>query len=84
MNAELVLAAVLVVGAGPPCLIGVCRRDAWNRLVALELLSAVSVLVLLLVAVGAGRSSYLVLPVTLAVLSTTGALVTARLLHRLD
>ncbi|HEX7356010.1 MAG TPA: monovalent cation/H+ antiporter complex subunit F [Mycobacteriales bacterium] len=84
MSAELVLAAVLFVGGGAPCLVRVCHGGVWDRLVGLELLSVVVVLGMLLIAAGDHREAYLIVPMVLTVLSVTGSLVAARLLRRLS
>jgi multisubunit Na+/H+ antiporter MnhF subunit len=83
MTPEFVVAAALLTAGGGPCLVRVCRGTAWDRLVGLELLSVVAVLAMVLIADGSGRSSYLIVPLVLAVLSVTGSLVAARLLQRL-
>lgn len=76
-------ATVLLVGGGVPSVVRICRGTVWDRLVGLELLSVVSVSGMVLIAAGNGRSTYLIVPMVLAVLSVTGSLVAARLLQRL-
>jgi multisubunit Na+/H+ antiporter MnhF subunit len=76
MLAALVL---MVAGLGPALWLGV-RGDAVDRLVGLELGSALTVLVLLLLAQATGQSSLLIVPLVLVLLSFAGTLVFTRLL----
>ena len=81
MNAWLWAATVLLVAGMVPCLVVTMRSDALERLVGLELAGVVATLVLLL-AQGLGRSSYIDLGLVLALLSFAGSLVFARFLER--
>ena len=74
----------LIAGGLAPALWLAARGDPVRRLVGLELASAVTVLVLLLLSQAAGQSSYLIVPLVLALLSFAGTLVFTRLLssHR--
>jgi multisubunit Na+/H+ antiporter MnhF subunit len=55
-----------------------------DRLVGLELVSVVSVVIMLVLAQVTGQSYYLAVPLVLAPLSVTGTLVFTRLLGRRD
>jgi multisubunit Na+/H+ antiporter MnhF subunit len=77
----LVPAAVLMLGGLLPGLVLVSRGSPVARLVGLQLLSGVSVLVLLLLAQGFGQSQYLIVPLVLVVLSFAGTPVFTRLLR---
>lgn len=80
MNAWMLAALVLMVaGLGPALWLG-ARGDAVDRLVGLELASALTVLVLFLLAQATGRSSLLIVPLVLVLLSFAGTLVFTRLL----
>ncbi len=80
MNPWLLGAVVLMAGGlGPALWIG-ARGDPVNRLVGLELGSAVTVLILLLLSQAAGQSSYLIVPLVLVLASFAGTLVFTRLL----
>lgn len=70
---------VLLVALVPVAVLG-CVGRVEERLVALQLVSAVSVLVLLLVAVATGQSSILIVPLTLPALGAAGTLVYTRML----
>jgi multicomponent Na+:H+ antiporter subunit F len=73
---------VLVVLAGGPCLVAVCRGEPGERLVALQSLSVTLTVVLVLLAVGQHRPSYLDVPLVLALVSLAGSLVFARFFGR--
>jgi multisubunit Na+/H+ antiporter MnhF subunit len=74
-------AVVLMVGGlGPAVYLGLRGRPL-DRLVGLQLAGTVLVPVLLLLAHGYSQSSYLVVPLVLAVLSFAGVLVFLRLLE---
>jgi multicomponent Na+:H+ antiporter subunit F len=73
---------VLLVGGCGPCLVGVCRGTPGERLVALQCLSVVSALTLVVLAVGLDRPSYLDVPLVLALVSLAGSLVFARFFGR--
>lgn len=82
MNAWLWAAVVLLVAGMAPCLAVTMRSDALERLVGLELAGVVATLVLLLLAQGLGRSSFIDLGLVLSLLSFAGSLVFARFLER--
>jgi len=70
---------LMVTGLGPALRLGV-RGTAAERLVGVELGSAVTVLVLLLLTQALGQASLLILPLVLVLLSFAGTLVFTRLL----
>jgi multisubunit Na+/H+ antiporter MnhF subunit len=80
MTAWYVAALVLMVGGLGPAVVLGSRRGAVDRLVGLALTGAVTVLVTLVLSQAFEQSSYLVVPLVLAVLSLTGVLVFTRLL----
>jgi multisubunit Na+/H+ antiporter MnhF subunit len=82
VNAWLWAATVLAVAGLAPCLVVTVRSGALERLVGLELAGVVATVVLLLLAQGFGRSSYVDLALVLALLSFAGSLVFARFLQR--
>lgn len=82
MNVLLLAAAVTMIGGVVPAMVLLGRGDAVERLVGLELLGLVTVIVLMLLAVGFGQAQYLVAPLVLVVLSWAGILVFTRLLGR--
>lgn len=73
---------VLMVGGLTPALFLGARGQPGSRLIGLQMAGAISVLVLLMFAHAAGQSSYLIVPLTLVLLSTAGILVFTRLLSR--
>ena len=77
-----VVVLVLLVGAAGPALVAVCRGGPGERLVALQSLSASLTVVLVVLSVGLGRSSYLDVPLVLALVSLAGSLVFARFFGR--
>lgn len=82
MNVWLWAATVLLVAGMAPCLMVTLRSDALGRLVGLELAGVVATVVLLLLARGLGRTSYIDLALVLSLLSFAGSLVFARFLER--
>ena len=82
MNGWLLAALVLLVGGLPPALYLGLRGDAVGRLVGLQLTSAIAVAFMLVFAYADDRSSYLILPLVLALLSVAGTLVFTRLFGR--
>lgn len=81
MSAYLACVVTLLVGSLVPALVIASRGEPTERLVGLELATAVAVpLLLLLSEVGPGRSYELILPLVLVVLSFAGTLVFTRLL----
>lgn len=77
----LAAAAVMALGLGP-CVVVVSAGRPIERLVGLALTGPTASVVLLLVAQGLNRSSYVDTALVLAALSTAGCLVFARLLGR--
>ena len=75
-------AGVLLVGGLLPAMIIAYRDQAARRLVGLELVSATGTLVMLLLCQAFNQSSYLIVPLILALLSVAGTLVFTRLLGR--
>lgn len=73
---------VLLVGAAGPSLVAVCRGTPAARLVALQFLSVVMTLALVVLSVGLHRPSYLDVPLVLALVSLAGSLVFARFFGR--
>ena len=73
---------VLLVAAAGPCLVAVCRGEPGERLVALQSLLVTLTVVLVLLAVGQDRPSYLDVPLILALVSLAGSLVFARFFVR--
>jgi multisubunit Na+/H+ antiporter MnhF subunit len=82
MNAWLWAATVLMTVGMAPCLAVTMRSGALERLVGLELAGVVATLVLLLLAQGLGRSSFIDLALVLSLLSFAGSLVFARFFER--
>ena len=76
------VALMLAVAAGGPCLVAVCRGREGERLVAVQVLSVVATVLLVVLAVGQDRPSYLDVPLVLALVSLAGALVFARFFGR--
>jgi multicomponent Na+:H+ antiporter subunit F len=76
------VALLLLVGSAGPCLAAVCRGGPGDRLVALQALSATLTVVLVVLSVGLGRSTYLDVPLVLALVSLAGSLVFARFFGR--
>jgi multisubunit Na+/H+ antiporter MnhF subunit len=77
-----VIAAIAMLVAAVPCAIVICRGTVMAALAAYELLSAVAVMALVLLAEGFQRPGEFELPVLLAVLLFGGGLVFARFLER--
>ncbi len=82
MNAYFTAAGVVMVAGMLPALLIASRGDEPARLIGLELASALTTVVLLLLAQGYHRSSYVDLALVLAFLSTAGTLVYVRLFGR--
>lgn len=80
MNPWLVGTFVLLVGAVLPAAVLGSRGAAMERLVGLELLSALVVMVLTMLSQADGQSSFLIVPLVLVLLSVAGTLVFTRLL----
>lgn len=83
MSAATVAAIALTALGLPMCLARVAAGSVLSRLVGLQLTGSVASLVLVLVADGAGRSSYLDLALVLSLLSFAGTLVFLRFIQRL-
>lgn len=83
MSSEALWAAValalLVVGVAPGLLL-CARGTAIARLVGLELLGVSAVLAMIALSAAVNQSSYLIVPLVLAVLTATGTFVYTRLL----
>lgn len=80
MTVWLVVCGVLIgLGLVPALWLG-ATGDAVRRLVGLQLFSAIAVLVLMAFSQAVSQPSYLIVPLSLAVLSVTGTLVFTRLL----
>ncbi len=82
MTGYTVCAVVLTLGGLGPGLWVACRGDAIARLVGLEIVSAVAVVLMLVMAQVTGQSFYLSVPLVLTPLSYAGTLVFTRLLAR--
>jgi multisubunit Na+/H+ antiporter MnhF subunit len=76
----MVACLVLLVGAVAPLTVVCARGGGTDRLAGLQQLGMVCALVVLLLAQAVGRSDYLIVPLTLIVVSFAGSLVYARLL----
>jgi len=74
-------ALVLIAGGLTPAVVLGLRGSALDRLVGLQLAGALLVGVLLLLAHAFNQSSYLIVPIVLAVLSVAGVLVFVRLVE---
>lgn len=73
---------VLIVAGVLPGLVLAARGEAVARLVGLQLAGVTTVMILVAVSVGDGQSSYLIVPLVLAILLTTGTLVFTRLIRQ--
>ncbi|CAM5420399.1 monovalent cation/H+ antiporter complex subunit F [Leifsonia shinshuensis] len=73
---------VLIVAGPLVGLVLAARGEAVGRLVGLQLAGVTTVMILVAVSVGDGQTSYLIVPLTLAVLLTTGTLVFTRLIRQ--
>jgi len=69
----------VLIGGGAPALLLALRGKPMTRLIGLQQFAAVAVLALTLFAHAVNNSSYLIVPLTLALLGFTGAQVFARL-----
>jgi multicomponent Na+:H+ antiporter subunit F len=77
-----VIAAIAMLLGVIPCGVVVCRGTVMDALVAYELISAIVVMVLILLAEGFRRSGEIELPLLLAVLLFGSGLVFVRFLER--
>jgi multisubunit Na+/H+ antiporter MnhF subunit len=80
MNPWLVGALVVVVAALAPAVLLGSRGATMERIVGLELVSVLVEITLTLLSQADGQSSFLIVPLSLAVLSVAGTLVFTRLL----
>ncbi|MFF3666325.1 monovalent cation/H+ antiporter complex subunit F [Microtetraspora malaysiensis] len=80
MSVWAVATIALAAGGLGPALYVSARGDGLDRLIGLELGGVVATLVLMLLSHGPARSSYLIAPLVLAVLSFAGTLVFTRVL----
>ncbi|MDQ0260972.1 monovalent cation/H+ antiporter complex subunit F [Sinomonas atrocyanea] len=71
--------ALLLVGVAPGLLL-CARGTAVSRLIGLELLGASAIMAMVALSAAVNQSSYLIVPLVLAVLTATGTLVYTRLL----
>jgi multisubunit Na+/H+ antiporter MnhF subunit len=76
----LTAAGVLLVGGMIPALALAGRGTSAHRLVGLQLCASLTIVVLTVLCIGLGRSSFLIVPLVLALLSFAGTLVFTRLL----
>jgi multicomponent Na+:H+ antiporter subunit F len=77
-----VIAAAAVSGALVPCADMCLRGSPERRLVGLEMASIIVTIAMVLFTVGFGRSPFIDLPLTLAIMSFGGGLVFARFLGK--
>lgn len=80
MTAWVVAAGALLVGGLVPAMILASRGPAAHRLLGLELAGATGIIVLMVLCQAMNQSSYLIVPLVLALLSFAGTLVFTRLL----
>jgi multisubunit Na+/H+ antiporter MnhF subunit len=80
MTAWVIAAGALMLGGLVPAMILAGRGPAAHRLLGLEVAGAVGVLVLMVLCQAMNQSSYLIVPLVLALLSFAGTLVFTRLL----
>jgi len=81
MNAWLIAAGILLLGL-IPCGVVIVRCSTADGMVALELAGTVTVLVLMMLARGYGRSSFLDVALTFAILGFPAGLVFVHFLER--
>jgi multisubunit Na+/H+ antiporter MnhF subunit len=80
MTIWVVAALVLIVGGLVPAMVIAYRDTAARRVVGLSLVSTTGTIVLVVLCQAFGQSSYLIVPLVLALLSFVGTLVFTRLL----
>ncbi|WP_439680565.1 monovalent cation/H+ antiporter complex subunit F [Embleya sp. MST-111070] len=80
MNAWLIAVAVLLVGGLAPCLVVTSFGSVPRRLVGLTVANTLTVVILLLLAEGLHRTSYVDLALVLVLLGPVGTLVFTRIL----
>jgi multisubunit Na+/H+ antiporter MnhF subunit len=81
VNPFVLLAGVLLLASAGPGLWISARGDAVARLAGLQLVTALVVLLLVVLAVGSGQTSMLIVALVTVLLSFAGTLVFARLLR---
>jgi multisubunit Na+/H+ antiporter MnhF subunit len=84
MTVWLVAAGALAMGGLIPAMIIAYRDTAARRLVGLSLVSTVGTLLMVVLCQALNQSSYLIVPMVLALLSFVGTLVFTRLLGAQD
>jgi multisubunit Na+/H+ antiporter MnhF subunit len=84
MTIWVIAAGVLMVGGLVPAMVLACRGPAAHRLVGLELAGAVATILMVVLCQAFNQSSYLIVPLVLALLSFAGTLVFTRLLGAHD
>ncbi|TNC23752.1 monovalent cation/H+ antiporter complex subunit F [Amycolatopsis alkalitolerans] len=84
MTVWLIAAGALLLGGLLPAMVVSYRDTAERRVVGLGLVSVTATLMMLVVCQAFGQSSYLIVPLTLALLSFVGTLVFTRLLGASD
>jgi multisubunit Na+/H+ antiporter MnhF subunit len=80
VNAWLLAAGALCCGGLAPCVWLVSRGSPVRRMLGIQVATPVAVLVLVLLGVGLGQSSYLIVPLVLVLAGCAGTLVFTRLL----
>ncbi|WP_336857549.1 monovalent cation/H+ antiporter complex subunit F [Sinomonas albida] len=76
-----IIVVALLAGGAVPGVVLSCRGSGLRRLIGLQLVSGTSVMILIALSAIVNQSSYLVVPLVLAVLASTGTLVYTRLLR---
>jgi multisubunit Na+/H+ antiporter MnhF subunit len=84
MTVWVIAAGVLMIGGLVPALLLAYRGPAAHRLVGLELAGAVGTVLMVVLCQAFNQSSYLIVPLVLAMLSFAGTLVFTRLLGARD
>jgi multisubunit Na+/H+ antiporter MnhF subunit len=80
MNVWAIAAGALMIGGLVPAMILAARGPAAHRLLGLELAAVIGTIVLMVMCQAINQSSYLIVPLVLALLSFAGTLVFTRLL----
>jgi multisubunit Na+/H+ antiporter MnhF subunit len=84
MTVWMIAAGALMIGGLIPALLLAYRGPATQRLVGLELTGAVGTVLMVVLCQAFNQSSYLIVPLVLAMLSFAGTLVFTRLLGARD
>jgi multisubunit Na+/H+ antiporter MnhF subunit len=84
MTVWVIAAGVLMIGGLVPALLLAYRGPAAQRLAGLELAGAVGTILMVVLCQAFNQSSYLIVPLVLAMLSFAGTLVFTRLLGARD